>query len=147
MRARLWIALFAALAGPANADDGGMFEGPLDIPDGRDVSGTAWQPDSTPMNAVHFMSDDWMFMVHGLAFAGYDFQATRRGADEWLSTNWGMLMAERDLAGGELVLRSMLSLEPATVGRDGYPLLLQTGEELHDAPLHDRQHAHDFFME
>jgi hypothetical protein len=41
----------------------------------------------------------------------------------------------------------MLSLEPATVGRGGYPLLLQSGEALGGEPLHDRQHPHDLFME
>lgn len=126
---------------------GPMFEGPLGIPDSRSASGTAWQPDATPMNAVHFMTQDWMFMVHGLVFAGYDWQSTRRGEDRLFSVNWGMLMAERELAGGELGLRAMLSLEPATVGRGGYPLLLQSGESLGGQPLHDVQHPHDLFME
>jgi hypothetical protein len=124
-----------------------MFDGPLGLPHARDASGTAWQPDSTPMHGVHQMSGDWMFMVHGLAFAGYDFQATRRGGDQWLSANWGMLMAERDLGKGQLTLRGMLSLDPATIGRDGYPLLLQSGESLGGRPLHDVQHPHDLFME
>lgn len=39
-----------------------MFEGPLGLPDSRYASGTAWQPDSTPMNGVHFMASDWMLM-------------------------------------------------------------------------------------
>jgi hypothetical protein len=33
------------------------------------------------------------------------------------------------------------------VGARGYPLLLQTGESYQSAPLHDRQHPHDLFME
>jgi hypothetical protein len=42
----------------------------------------------------------------------------------------------------------MLSLEPATIGKDGYPLLLQTGETADGrTPLVDRQHPHDFLME
>lgn len=42
----------------------------------------------------------------------------------------------------------MSSLEPLTVGRNGYPLLLQTGETA-DGRTHliDRQHPHDLFME
>ena len=131
----------------ARALAGGMFEGPLDVPDARNASGTSWQPDATPMNGVHFMLDDWMLMVHGLLFAGYDHQATRRGDDAGFSTNWGMAMAKRELGPGELDLRAMLSLEPATVGRDGYPLLLQSGEALGRKPLHDVQHPHDLFME
>ena len=97
--------MLLALPLRAFADDE-MFEGPLGIPHARDASGTAWQPDATPMNAVHFMSDDWMFMVHGLAFAGWDYQATRRGNDLLMSANWGMLMAQRELLGGELTLRT-----------------------------------------
>ena len=131
----------------ARASAGGMFEGPLGIPDARGASGTSWQPDATPMNAVHFMASDWMAMVHGLLFAGFDDQATRRGGSQGFSTNWGMLMAKRELGPGELDLRAMLSLEAATVGRDGYPLLLQTGEALGAKPLHDVQHPHDLFME
>jgi hypothetical protein len=41
----------------------------------------------------------------------------------------------------------MLSLDPGTVTGRGYPLLLQTGETYGGAPLHDRQHPHDFWME
>jgi len=42
----------------------------------------------------------------------------------------------------------MFSLEPITIGRKGYPLLLQTGETA-DGTTHliDRQHPHDLFME
>jgi hypothetical protein len=58
-----------------------------------------------------------------------------------------MIMGDRDLAGGRLQLRFMPSLEPATVGRCGYPLLLQSGETCHGKPLADRQHPHDFLME
>jgi hypothetical protein len=50
-------------------------------------------------------------------------------------------MAERPLAGGHLMFRTMLSLEPLTVGRK-YPELFQTGEGVLDG-----QHPHDFFME
>ena len=42
----------------------------------------------------------------------------------------------------------MLSAEPTTIGREGYPLLLQTGETANGiTPLVDRQHPHDRFME
>jgi hypothetical protein len=42
----------------------------------------------------------------------------------------------------------MLTLEPATIGKSGYPLLLQTGETADGkTPLIDRQHPHDLFME
>jgi hypothetical protein len=58
-----------------------------------------------------------------------------------------MLMLTRAFAGGWLQLRSMTSLEAATLSGGGYPLLLQTGETYRGAPLHDHQHPHDFFME
>src|SRR5258705_13627598 len=66
---------------------------PLVLPHTRDASGTAWQPDSTPMQALHYMEGDWMFMLHGNLFAGYDYQSGRRGGDQMMSTNWAMLMA------------------------------------------------------
>jgi hypothetical protein len=59
----------------------------------------------------------------------------------------GMAMAQRPLGPGTLGLRAMVSLDPL-MGRNGYPLLLATGETadgIHH--LTDRQHPHDFFME
>jgi hypothetical protein len=86
-------------------------------------------------------------MGHFNAFGGFDYQATDRGASQPLSTNWFMGMAHTEVGGGELKARTMLSLEPLTVGGDGYPLLLQTGETFQGRPLVDRQHPHDLFME
>jgi hypothetical protein len=40
----------------------------------------------------------------------------------------------------------MLSLDPATVGSDGYRELFQSGELYQGEPLLDRQHPHDLFM-
>lgn len=119
----------------------------LDIPRTREASGTAWQPDATPMHAYHFRLDDWSFMLHGNVFVGYDVQGGRRGDEALISTNWFMLMADRPLGGGTLGLRTMLSLEPWTVPGGGYPLLFQSGEVFEGAPIHDRQHPHDLFME
>jgi hypothetical protein len=49
---------------------------------------------------------------------------------------------------GRLGFRAMLSAEPLTIEREGYPLLLQTGETADGrTPLIDRQHPHDLFME
>ena len=114
----------------------------------RESSGTAWQPQSTPMEGKHFMSGDWMLMAHGFADFIYDSQGGDRGSDKLISTNMLMLMARRDLGSGALGLRGMFSLEPATIGKTGYPLLLQTGETADGRePLIDRQHPHDLFME
>ena len=39
------------------------------IPHTREASGTAWQPDSTPMHAYHMTLADWTVMAHFNAFA------------------------------------------------------------------------------
>jgi len=137
----LVIAVAIAYDGAARAQDA------LDLPMNRVGSGTAWQPDSTPMYAKGFMLDGWDMMAHGLAFGGYDYQGSRRGGGQVFSTNWAMLMAGHSLLGGEFATRLMMSGEPWTEGGRGYPLLLQSGESFHGVPNHDRQHPHDLFME
>lgn len=124
-----------------------MIDGPLGIPMERTGSGTSWLPDDSPMHAEHVMRGPWELMLHGVAFAMYDKQGSRRGDEQFSSVNWGMLMATRNAGGGRLQLRGMVSAEPWTVGGQGYPLLLQTGETYRGRPLHDRQHPHDLFME
>jgi hypothetical protein len=124
-----------------------MGAAPLGIPMQRMGSGTSWVPDATTMHASHLMLGAWDVMLHGVAFLQYDDQGTRRGDRQFGSVNWGMLMAGRDLAGGRLALRGMMSAEPFTVGSRGYPLLLQSGESYHGQSLYDRQHPHDLFME
>ena len=114
----------------------------------REASGTSWQPEATPMGGEHLMQNDWMFMVHGFANLIYDDQGGARGNRKLFSSNMLMGMGQRPLGPGTFGLRSMLTLEPATIGRRGYPLLLQTGETADGrTPLVDRQHPHDFFME
>ena len=114
----------------------------------REASGTAWQPDAALHQGIHVMRGAWMAMLHGSADLVYDHQGGDRGDEKVFSDNLGMGMAQRSLGPGTLGLRAMLSLEPATIGKDGYPLLLQTGETANGlAPLIDRQHPHDLFME
>jgi hypothetical protein len=125
----------------------GMPERPFGIPMTRMGSGTAWLPDASAMRAWHFMAGPWMLMVHGDAFLQYDHQGGPRGDDQVGSINWAMLMAMRQLAGGTLHLHGMASAEPLTIGKRGYPLLLQSGETYKGVPLHDRQHPHELFME
>ena len=122
-------------------------ESPLGIAMARDGSGTAWLPDASPMYAWHRMAGSWMLMFHDNAFVHYVREGSARGSKQFGSTNWAMGMARRTLAGGNLTLRAMMSIEPATVGRCGYPDLLATGERCNGQPLHDRQHPHDLFME
>jgi hypothetical protein len=117
-------------------------------PMSREASGTSWQPDSTPMFGDHFTSGAWMLMVHGSVDAVYDHQGGGRGETEFYAPTMAMLMAQRPAGPGTFGLRGMLSLDPATTGKTGYALLLQTGETADgETPLIDRQHPHDFFME
>lgn len=121
---------------------------PLDLPMNRDGSGTAWQPDSSPMYALHRMTRSGEFMLHGNLVLQYIKERGVRGDGQFGSINWLMGMARRQLAAGDLSVRAMLSAEPFTVGECGYPALLATGESCEGGQrLHDRQHPHDLFME
>ncbi len=128
-----------------SADD--MMIGPVGVSMERMGSGTTWIPDAATLPSRRRMLGDWMIMAHGFAFAQYDSQSGERGDDQFGSLNWGMLMATHDFAGGRFQARTMLSVDPLTVTKRGYPLLLQTGETYKGQPLHDRQHPHDFWME
>ncbi|HTF90626.1 MAG TPA: hypothetical protein VK843_19565 [Planctomycetota bacterium] len=100
------------------------------------------------MHGFHRNIGAWHGMVHGSATLVWDDQGGKRGDEELFSANMFMASASRKLGPGSLTLRSMLSLEPATVEDDGYPLLFQTGEtEDGKTPLIDAQHPHDLFME
>jgi hypothetical protein len=125
----------------------GMSAGPLGIPWSREGSGTAWLPDASPMYAVHAASGSWSLMIHGSVFLQYIAEGGARGESQLGSVNWLMAMARRPVGGGDLALRVMASAEPLTVGRCGFPQLLQSGESCHGRPLHDRQHPHDLLME
>ena len=107
----------------------------------QDAQGT--QHDHAQMN----MSADWQFMQDGIVYSEFNHQPTSRGGDEFVVPNWWMGMAGRNTSHGRLTLASMLSLDPATVGKSGYRELFQTGEALDGKPLIDRQHPHDFFMQ
>jgi len=128
-------------------DMASMMDGPLGISHVRMGSGTSWMPDSSPMHANHKMWGSWTAMIHGVAFLQYDDQGSRSGDAQLGVVDWEMLMLMRRVGTGMLHLHGMASLEPATIGAKGYPLLLQTGESYKGEPLHDRQHPHDFVME
>jgi hypothetical protein len=113
----------------------------------RHASGTSWEPDTTPIRGIHFMPGDWRLMLHWNFFFGYDAQGGNRGDNQWVGIGWAMVFAQHAVAGGDFGVRLMLTPEPATVTKEGYPLLLQTGEEVNGVALHDRQHPHDLFME
>jgi hypothetical protein len=114
---------------------------------GRDGSGTSWQPDDSPMYAIHGQAAGWTLMGHGSAFLQYLHDNGARGAEQAGSINWFMGMADRSAAGGHVGLRGMVSLEPWTIRGCGYPDLLASGETCDGSAIHDRQHPHDLFME
>jgi hypothetical protein len=105
-----------------------MMQGPLGVSWMREGSGTAWQPDTTPMFSHVQRAGSWSLMEHYNVFGGYDATGGPRGASQGFSTNWVMLMARRALLGGQFGARVMLSLEPFTLVDGGYPLLLKSGE-------------------
>ena len=111
------------------------------------TAGTSAEPNSTPAPMWMSMRGPWMLMLHGVAFAADTQQSGPRGADKFFSTNWLMPMAERSLGPGQITLRAMFSLEPATITARQYPLLFQQGETAFGKAIADGQHPHDFFME
>jgi len=111
------------------------------------TSGTSAEPDSTPVPMLMTTKGTWTLMFHGAAFLSDIQQTGPRGRDRLFSVNWLMPMAQRQLGPGTLTLRTMISLEPATVTGRYYPLLFQQGETAYGRPLVDGQHPHNFFME
>lgn len=110
-------------------------------------SGTSAEPNSTPTPMLMTIKGNWMLMFHSNAFITDTQQGGPRSSDKFYSTNWFMPMAERKLGPGQLTLRAMLSIEPATITDRQYPLLFQQGETAFGKPIADGQHPHDFFME
>lgn len=113
----------------------------------REGSGTSWQPAASPMRMLAWHLDGWDLMAHGRFQAGLNDQTGLRGGTGDATENWGMLHASHALGDGHLELRSMLSLEPATMPGNGQPQIFQTGETWQGQPLIDRQHTHTLFME
>lgn len=113
----------------------------------REATGTSWQPDSTPMEGVHFEGAGFDMMLHGFLDVGYLDDPEPRGESEAFTTGMILFGGRRTMGNGALGFRFMGSVEPV-MGREGYPLLLQTGETADgQVPLLDRQHPHDVLME
>lgn len=111
------------------------------------TAGTDAEPNSTPFEMLMTTKSGWMLMFHGEAFLHDIQQSGPRGGDKLFSTNWLMPMAQRKLGNGRLTLRTMLSLEPATISQRRYPELFQQGETAFGLAIVDGQHPHNFFME
>jgi len=89
----------------------------------------------------------WNIMQDGVVFLTLNDQPKPLDGKEFVSQNWWMGMASRPMADGTFMVRGMLSLEPLTVGGNGYGELFQTGETYREQPLVNRQHPHDFVMQ
>ncbi|HKR26721.1 MAG TPA: hypothetical protein VJS11_04675 [Acidobacteriaceae bacterium] len=149
LRSRGWfvpLSLWAASAG-AQMTMGGPAHTFVQEIEAHATSGTSAEPNSTPAPMLMTMQGGWMLMLHGNGFLSDIQQTSLRGGDKLFSTNWAMGMAQRNAGPGLLTLRTMLSLEPATVTGRRYPLLFQQGETAYGAPIVDGQHPHNFVME
>jgi hypothetical protein len=113
----------------------------------HDTSGTAAEPDSTPVPMLMRVAHSWTLMFHANVFVLDEQQSSARGGDKFFSTNWFMGMAQHDFGPGKFTIRAMLSLEPATITDRRYPLLFQQGETAFGVPIADGQHPHNFVME
>ncbi|MCM3879990.1 MAG: hypothetical protein ND807_07775 [Vicinamibacterales bacterium] len=108
------------------------------------ASATAQDQASMSMPAE---SNGWHFMQDGVLFGLFNHQGGPRGGDEFKVPNWWMGMTSRKIGASQFTFNTMLSLDPATVGKEGYRELFQVGEAIDGRPLIDRQHPHDFFMQ
>jgi hypothetical protein len=112
----------------------------------HDTSGTSAEPNSTPAPMVMKVAHSWKLMFHANVFVLDEQQSGPRGGDKFFSTNWFMGMAQHNFGPGVFTIRSMLTLEPATITDRRYPLLFQQGETAYGVPIADGQHPHDFIM-
>lgn len=108
------------------------------------------QMDMSNMDMPHEQpaaASKWQIHSHTLLNLVADNQEGPRGGSKTFLAGMSMLSASRPLSDDDsLQLSAMLSPDPF-MGRDGYPLLLQSGETADGAdPLVDRQHPHDLVM-
>ena len=143
------ILLFATvlIASPARAGMDMVDMTPSSMIFSNFASGTSANPASSPMPMwmTHFGSWNTMFM--GAGFVVDTQQSGPRGGDKLYSPNAFMAGAEhRAGEHGAFQIEAMLSLDPATITGERYPLLFQTGETAYGKPLIDAQHPHNFIM-
>jgi len=101
----------------------------------------------SPSQQTGTMLGGWHVMQDANVFVTFDRQGGPRGETELNTSNWWMGMFSRPAGPGQVTISSMLSLDPLTVGKDGYSEIFQAGETFNGAPLIDRQHPHDFLMQ
>jgi hypothetical protein len=92
-------------------------------------------------------SAGWALMQDGVVYGLFNQQGGPRGGREFVVPNWWMGMWSKEAGRHHIGFNAMFSLDPATVGKDGYREIFQVGEALDGKPLIDRQHPHDFIMQ
>jgi hypothetical protein len=111
------------------------------------ASGTSSNPASWPMPMMMTHFGSWNTMFMGSAYVVDTQQSGPRGGDKLYSPNWFMAAAEHRVGDkGAFEINLMLSLDPATITGERYPLLFQTGETAYGKALVDAQHPHNFIM-
>ena len=99
------------------------------------------------MDMTMDMSTGWRVMQDAVVLGMFNHQGGPRGGDEFKAPNWWMGMFSRKVKSSQLTFNTMLSLDPATLGKKGYREIFQAGETADGRPLIDHQHPHDFFMQ
>ncbi len=111
-------------------------------------SGTSWVPKSTQIFGWMRQGARDMQMTHGAIFPRYVSSGSLRGDRRADAPNWLMFMGTHAIsASSQFGYTAMVSADALTENQSGYPLLFQSGETAHGAPLHDHQHPHDLFAE
>jgi hypothetical protein len=111
------------------------------------ATGTSANPASWPMPMLMKPVGTWNFMFMGMGYIVDTQQSGPRGGDKLYSPNWFMAAAEHRVGKkGAFQAELMLSLDPATITGERYPLLFQTGETAYGRALFDAQHPHNFIM-
>ena len=131
-----------AIAGADESDMSGMYD--MDVmpdmqmeerglfggyPWSREASGTSWQPESTPMQGIHFMPAGWALMLHGYADVVYDHQGGPRGGEMIYSPNMIMLVGQHQMDKMTLGIKNHV-LRRAAYCREGrIPAVVSVGRD------------------
>jgi hypothetical protein len=83
------------------------------------VSVTAFAQDPHAGMQHDMTRPGWTFMQDAIVFVMFNDQGSPRGEREVRAPNWWMGMGRRSIGRGTLTLNLMLSLDPATVGKQG----------------------------
>jgi hypothetical protein len=113
----------------------------------NDASGTSVNPASWPMPMWMTHIGSWNLMFMGTGYIVETQQSGPRGGDKLYSPSTFMgSVGHRVGSKGAFQFDAMLSLDPATITGERYPLLFQTGETAYGRALFDAQHPHNFIM-